>query len=281
MILVFLLANEMIKLLIKLVITNRIRYIWWMNFLAQNIKYLRKTKQWTQQQLADELQIKRALVGSYEEGRATPKIAVLQRLAVLLDTKLDDLLGRPLEEKQEGRSPSAKVLSIVADQNNEELIPIVPAKASAGYLNGFADPHYVESLPRFYMPIPELSRERTYRVFQIKGDSMLPVLPESYLFCEYVPDLEDLKDGQTYILITKDEGLVYKRVFLKAASQLLLKSDNPEYDSYVIGLEQVLELWKAKGVLSFELPKPEMMRSAHISSVLKEVKDEIRKLRNQ
>jgi transcriptional regulator with XRE-family HTH domain len=252
-----------------------------MNFLAQNIKYLRKKKQWTQQQLADELQIKRALIGSYEEGRATPKIAVLQQLAVLLDAKLDDMLSQPLEGKQASGSPSTKVLSIVVDQNNEELIPIVPAKASAGYLNGFADPEYVESLPRFYMPIPELSRERTYRVFQIKGDSMLPVPPESYLFCEYVPDLEDLKDGQTYILITKDEGLVYKRVFFKAEKQLLLKSDNPDYDPYLIDFEQVLELWKAKGVLSFELPKPETIGAAHISSVLKEMKDEIRKLRNQ
>jgi len=102
---------------------------------------------------------------------------------------------------------------------------------------------------------------------------------ESYLFCEYVPDLEDLKDGQTYILITKDEGLVYKRVFLKAGKQLLLKSDNPDYDPYLIDLEQVLELWKAKGVLSFELPKPETYGATHISSVLKEMKEEIKKLR--
>jgi len=250
-----------------------------MNCLAQNIKYLRRRNEWTQQQLADHLGVKRALIGSYEEGRATPKIAVLQQLASMLNAKLDDLLGGLLEEKQDLELPSPKVLSVVVDRNNEELIPIVPAKASAGYLNGFADPEYVESLPRFFMPIPELSRERTYRVFQIKGDSMLPVPPKSYLFCEYVPELKDLKDGQTYILITKDEGLVYKRVFFKASSQLLLKSDNPDYDPYLISVDQVLELWKAKGVLSFELPKPERYDPAHISSVLKEMKEEIKKLR--
>lgn len=251
-----------------------------MNFLAQNIKYLRRKKQWTQQQLADQLEVKRALIGSYEEGRATPKISVLQRLASLAGQSIDDLVGINLEAGRVSNYSSLQVLSVVVNQYNEELIPIVPVKASAGYLNGFADPQFVESLPRFYMPIPELSKERTYRVFQIKGDSMLPVQPDSYVFCEFISEINDLKEGQTYVLITKDEGLVYKRVYLKQDNQLLLKSDNPEYEPYLVDSGSVLELWQARGVLSFELPKPEMLGTAHISSILNEMKEEIKKLRN-
>ncbi|MGQ7869911.1 helix-turn-helix domain-containing protein [Sunxiuqinia sp. sy24] len=250
-----------------------------MNYLVHNIKYLRRKHHWTQQQLADELAVKRALIGSYEEGRATPKIPVLQRLAALLESTIDRLLDTPLETQQPQNKPLPRVLPIVVDQNNEELIPIVPVKASAGYLNGFADPEYVEALPRFYMPIPELSRTATYRVFQIRGDSMLPIAPDSYVFCEYISELNEMKEGQPYLLITKEEGLVYKRVFFKAGNRLLLKSDNAAYESYSIEMGQVLELWKAIGVLSFELPKPETSEAAHISAVLNEVKEEIRKLR--
>lgn len=254
-----------------------------MNFLAQNIKYLRIQKQWTQQKLADQLRVKRALVGSYEEGRATPKIAAMQRLAMLFNLSIDDLVGTELEKNPSALKPlgsKLQVLPIVVNSENEELILIVPVKASAGYLNGFSDPEFVETLPRFSMPIPELSNERTYRVFQIKGDSMLPVPPGSYIFCEFVPDGDSIKDGQTYILITKDDGLVYKRVFQKEQNKLLLKSDNPEYDPYPVETADILEMWKAKGILSFDLPLPDVAGVAHISSVLKEVKDEIRKLRN-
>lgn len=252
-----------------------------MNYLAQNIKYLRKLNRWTQQQLADQLEVKRALIGSYEEERATPKIPVLLRLKELFGHTIDELVNENLEAhsfQKKAPATSLKILPIVVNQSNDELIPIVPVKASAGYLNGFSDPEYIESLPRFYMPIPELSRDQTYRVFQVKGESMLPVLPDSYVFCEYLADFDELRDGQTYVLITKDEGLVYKRVYLKQNNQLLLKSDNSEYDPYFIDVASVLEIWRAKGVLSFELPKPETIGAAHISSVLNEMKEEIKKL---
>ena len=252
-----------------------------MSLFVKNIKYLRRKNQWTQQQLADQLKVKRALVGSYEEGRATPKIAVFQRFAALFKLTVDDLLSLDLEENQNSqpaRGNIVKILPVVVDRDNEELIPIVPVKASAGYLNGFSDPDYIGALPRFSIPIPELSKERTYRVFQIKGDSMLPVAPGSYVFCEFVADMDELRDGQAYVLITKDEGLVYKRVFLKEDNRLFLKPDNPEYEPYRIHADTVLELWRAKGILSFMLPKPEIPGTLHISSVLNEVKEEIRRL---
>lgn len=254
-----------------------------MNYLAQNIKYLRRKHQLTQQRLADQVAVKRALIGSYEEGRATPKIQVMQQLAQLFKLSLDELIGTDLEKTPSSLLPKSngpgQILSVVVTPDNEERIPIVPVKAAAGYLSGYADPQYVGELPHFYMPIPELSRNRTYRVFQLNGDSMLPVAPGAYVFCEYLVDLDELKEGQTYVLITRDEGLVYKRVYIKENNELLLKSDNPEYEAYRIPISSVLELWRAKGVLSFELPLPEFPGTAHISTVLSEMKEEIRKLR--
>lgn len=251
--------------------------------IANNIRYLRKINRLTQGDLADQLQIKRSLIGSYEEGRAVPKIIILKQLATLFDLSIDQLVSCDFETEglpQPERRSALQILSVVVDQNNEELIPIVPVKASAGYLNGYADPEYIGSLPRFSMPVPELSPGKTFRVFQIKGDSMLPIQPGSYLFCEFVESVSSIRKGEVYILITREEGLVCKRVFLQEDHQLLLKSDNPEYTPYLVDGRTVMEIWKAKGVLSFDLQRPEISQISHISDVLREVKEEIRKLRS-
>ncbi|MGV8139431.1 MAG: XRE family transcriptional regulator [Mangrovibacterium sp.] len=251
--------------------------------IANNIRYLRKLNKLTQGDLADQLEMKRSLIGSYEEGRAVPKIVVLKQLATLFDLSIDQLVSCDFEADglpQPELKPSPQILPIVVDQNNEELISIVPVKASAGYLNGYADQEYIGSLPRFSMPVPELSAGKTFRVFQIKGDSMLPIQPGSYLFCEYVESVSSVREGEIYIIITREEGLVCKRVFLHEDHQLLLKSDNPEYTPYLIDGRSVIELWKAKGVLSFELQKPDNSQVNHISDVLREVREEIRRLRN-
>ena len=164
----------------------------------------------------------------YEEGRAVPRISVLQAISVYFSISLDDLICQDLsalsltESKQAKRTDNGsqlRVLATVVDNTNRELITVVPLKASAGYLNGYADPEYVGQLPRFTLPLPELAGERTRRVFQIRGDSMLPLQPGTYILCDYLQDWAELKDGETYILITLDEGVVYKRVYSKVAPE--------------------------------------------------------------
>lgn len=252
-----------------------------MDLFSENLKFLRQSHQLTQQDLADKLDVKRSQIGAYEEGRAMPKIPVLQQLAAYFELTLDELVGKDLKNKEKAAAAigGLKVLSIIVDGNNEELIPIVPVKASAGYLNGYADPEYMGQLPSFYMPVPELARGKTFRVFQLKGDSMLPVQAGSYVFCEYVETLDELKDGETYVLITKDEGMVYKRVFRDSATRLLLKSDNPVYEPYSVEGDTVLEMWKAAGVLSFNLPQPNHLEVSKLSDILAAMKEEIRQLR--
>ena len=43
---------------------------------------------------------------------------------------------------------------------------------------------------------------------------------------------------------------------MKEQKVLKLISDNPVYDAYTIGVEDILEIWKAKGYLSMQLPEP-------------------------
>ncbi len=246
-----------------------------MVFLSQNIRNLRREKRMTQEEFAKALGVKRSMIGSYEEGRAVPKPDLLIRIASLLGVSVDELMKSDLPEKggAVGGNPKSgfKILSTVVTADERERIVLVPVKASAGYLNGYFDPEYVGLLPHFSLPVPELSAERTYRVFQIQGDSMLPVLPGSYVFCAYVESLDELKEGKTYVFITSDEGIVYKRLYMgnPAKHELILKSDNPEYEPYPIASDSVIEIWRAIGYLSFDLPGPEEGTLRQLASLIK------------
>jgi len=276
-----------------------------MVYLKENMKYLRKMNGLTQGELAEKLDLKRSLIGSYEEGRGVPKLSVIKQMAELFGVSMDDLLGEELSkrkaevgrqkaedgrQKAEGSSieeknsenrnnTGLKILSVVVDSDNEERISIVPVKASAGYLSGRTDLGYMEQLPNFSMPVAELNKGKTYRVFQIKGDSMLPIPPGSYIFCDYVENLSGIREGKPYVLITADEGIVYKRIYMPNDRQLLLKSDNPEYEPYTVELASVFEIWKAIGFLSFELPDPNALNVQKLSSIVAKLQDEVERMK--
>jgi transcriptional regulator with XRE-family HTH domain len=162
-----------------------------MSFFASNLRFLRKQKGLTQEQLADKLAINRAMIGSYEESRAEPKYELLQRMAYLFKVSIHDMIDSDMEKQfaQKNRTNNSshkglykdiegrglRVLPIVVDRENRELITVVPSKAAAGYLNGYADPEFIETLPTFNLPFDRFKTDRTYRTFQISGDSMLPI----------------------------------------------------------------------------------------------------------
>jgi len=101
-------------------------------------------------------------------------------------------------------------------------------------------------------------KQGTYRAFEIKGDSMLPLVSGTTIIGEYVENWTDIKPAETYVIVSKTEGVVYKRVGnkFKDNKKLKLISDNPVYDPYEIGGEDILEIWKAKAYISTHLPLP-------------------------
>jgi transcriptional regulator with XRE-family HTH domain len=258
-----------------------------MSNLATNLRHLRKQNQLTQDQLAQKLGLKRAMIGAYEESRAEPRLLTLQHLCQFFKVRMDQLVLRDLttektEEEVDVKGQKLRILPVVVSaEGDKELGTLVPVKASAGYLNGYGDADFVGALPRFSLPFPELPQDRTYRVFQIRGNSMLPLPPGAYVISEYVQDWNDIRNEECYILITRDEGVVYKRVINNMREgQLLLKSDNPEYEPYTVPIGRVVEVWKAVGVVSFELPNPERQPGMpQITALLTELKQEVEALK--
>jgi transcriptional regulator with XRE-family HTH domain len=227
--------------------------------IANNLKFLRKKKGLTQQEFADLMEIKRASVGAYEEGRAEPKYDLLDKIARYFELTMDELINEQIDKDWKPRpkssSSNVRVLSITVDAEDRENIELVPVKASAGYLNGYGDPEYVAELPKFNLPF---FKQGTYRAFEIQGDSMLPLPNGSIIVGEYVEDWRNVKPGQTYVVISKNDGVVYKRIGQKYKDEkgLLLVSDNKVYDPYWIPVEDILEVWMAKAYISTQLPEP-------------------------
>lgn len=232
-----------------------------MSNISTNLKYLRKKKGLTQQQFADNMEIKRSLIGAYEEDRAEPKYDLLKKIAEYFDLTIDEFINETINDnwkpKPKSQGSNLRVLSISVDKDDNENIELVPVKASAGYLNGFSDPQYIQDLPKFQLPIPSL-KQGTYRAFEINGDSMLPIQSGSIIIGEYLDNWNDVKIGDTYVIISKNEGVVYKRAGnkFKEDKELKLISDNRVYDPYSVAADDILEIWKAKAYLSTALPDP-------------------------
>ena len=133
-------------------------------------------------------------------------------------------------------------------ESEADVVSFVPVKAAAGYLAGYADPEFVDELNTFTLPMLAPGQ---YRAFEILGDSMLPTPSGSVIVGERVEDLEELKNSNTYVVLSKNEGVVYKRVMKnnRAKNKLTFISDNPHYEPYFVSSEDVLEVWKAVYIL--------------------------------
>lgn len=227
-----------------------------MTLIPNNIKFLRKKFGYTQETFAQALDINRPSVGAYEEGRADPRLTTLARMAELFKVSVDELISDDLTKGNRVPKQQVKVLAVTVDNADEEFIQLVPMKAAAGYTNGYADPEFLTDLPRFHLPV--LPKGGTYRAFEISGDSMLPITSGSIVVGKYVEQLNHISNGKTYILVTKSEGVVYKRVFnyLDEKGKFYLVSDNKSYSAYEIDPEEITEVWESKAYISLEFPDP-------------------------
>jgi transcriptional regulator with XRE-family HTH domain len=212
-------------------------------YLSSNIRFLRKRKRLTQSGLADLLGINRSGINNYENGSVIPPVNVLIALSDLFHISIDTLLRINLSKLRESqmyliengsdvfvKGNELRVLTTTVNSRNQDNIELVSIKAKAGYTTGYFDPEFIAGLPVFQLPF--LSKEKKYRTFQVSGDSMLPIPDKSWVTGEYVQDLTDIKNDDLYIILTLNEGIVFKKVKneLKEKGSLRMISTNPEYE---------------------------------------------------
>jgi transcriptional regulator with XRE-family HTH domain len=230
---------------------------------AQNLKFLRKRRKKSQMNLATELELTRTTLSGYEKN-VQPPFRVLIKIAAYFNVSLDALIKYKLNELSEFQlsqiekgfdvditGNKLRLLTISVDNEGKENIEMVPVKAQAGYTNSYGDLDFIAGLPKFKLPF--LPEEKTYRTFQIQGDSMLPIKEGSWVTCSFTENWNNVKDGKACIVVTKDDGIVFKLVYKRLESgNFLLVSSNREYSPYEISVSQVVEVWQFETVNSFE-----------------------------
>jgi transcriptional regulator with XRE-family HTH domain len=237
-------------------------------FLAGNLKYLRKKAGKTQDTLSAELKIGRTTIANYEAGISEPNVETLILIANFFGIQLDDLLSKNLEKS--GVATNARVIPanigyqnipkvITVDNSGNDNIIYVPVKARAGYLNGYGDVEFMESLPTFRLPG---LNNATYRMFEVEGPSMAPnVLNGDRIIGEWIDDLTKIRDNRVYVIV-HEGGVAVKRVVnrLKERGKLYLKSDTivhrHEFPTLEIDPADVREVWYGRLKISSDFTEP-------------------------
>jgi transcriptional regulator with XRE-family HTH domain len=262
-------------------------------YFDSNIKFLRARKKLTQDQLSIALEIKRSTLNNYENGISGPSIQSLILLSdyfhvaidTLLRVDLSKLRDSQLYELEHGqdvflKGSNIRVLATTIDRHNRENIELVSERAKAGYTNGFADAEFISELPVFQLPF--LSSERKYRTFQISGDSMLPIPDGAWVTGEFVQDWKTVKTGELYVVLTLNEGLVFKQLKNELAERGCFRmiSLNKIYEPYELAATEIREIWKFVHYISKEVTEPQLTDN-QIEMQLKILTSEIQSLKKR
>lgn len=251
-----------------------------MSILSDNLKFLRTKEKRTQREVAEGLEILRDRYAKYEDGKADPPLDVLRRISHYFHVSIDLILSidlRKIDLKELLKLGDNRILlPIRVDKEGNDTIEIIPHKARAGYLMGYGDPEFIENLQRISLPF---LRNGKFRAFPIAGDSMPPHREGSFIVGKYVEKLGDVRDGKTYILLTKNEGIVYKRLNRNGKNALELHSDNRIYAPYEIPASEILEIWEFACSLATTEFEPEELSPENLTSILQELRRDVRALK--
>lgn len=252
-----------------------------MSLFSDNIRHLRIKKDLSQEIVAESLSISRDSLAKYEQGRSQPPHEILIKLSHYYHVSIDLLLTVDIRkinlESLLKMDDNRILLPIVVDKSGNNVIEVVPHKAKAGYFTGYSDPEFIESLQHISLPFLGTGK---FRSFAVDGDSMPPHKDSSFIVGRYVENINEAKEGKSYIVMTT-EGMTYKRLKKKNTKSLLLESDNEFYKPFEVKLSEVLELWEYAGSVATEEFEKEDISKEDIRGLLQGLRQEINQLKDK
>ena len=253
-----------------------------MSIFSENIKLLRTQAGISQQKLADELIITRVRFAKYEEGKSEPPFDILKRIANYFHVSIDILINVDLNKiplnSMLKMEDNRLLLPITIDKSGRDYIEILPYKAKAGYLSGYSDPEFIEKLQQ--MQLPFLTKGK-YRAFPIEGSSMPPHNDKSFVVGKYIEKLSDVKDGKTYVVLTRNDGIVYKRLYRKPKREtiFIFHSDNIVYQPYEVKANDMLEIWEHVCSFCTQEYQPDDLGVMNVKEMFQQLRLEINALK--
>ena len=253
-----------------------------MSIFADNIRYLRGQLKRSQQNIADELLITRGRYAKYEDAASEPPLELLIRISRFYKISIDLLLSVDLKkypiDKILSLPDNRIVLPIRVNSGGDKQIEIIPHRASMGYLSGYSDPEYIESLQTISLPF---LRNGNFRAFPVEGDSMPPFNEGTYIVGQYVESIKELTKGKTYIFITRNEGITYKRYQGRDSNGITVAADNEFYEPYQIKNSEILEIWQYAASINTQELGSSSLDASSIKEMFFSLKKEIAELKKE
>lgn len=192
-------------------------------FLAENIRFLRRSHGLSQNELAAELGYKSfTTIQKWECGIAEPPLGVLSRMSELFHVDLDDLANTPLGQELPKKETTGGI-----------RIPVL-GKVAAGLP--------IEAVENIidYEEITAIGKKpEEYFGLQIKGDSMFPRIQEGDVVI--VRKQADVDSGDTAIVLVNGEDATCKKIKKNDAGILLLPL-NARYEPTFYSNEEITSL---------------------------------------
>ena len=111
---------------------------------------------------------------------------------------------------------------------------------------------------------------------------MLPIPDGSWVTGEFVQNWNLIRDNMPYIILTLDDGIVFKVVHndIKSRGKLKLISLNTLYDPYDIDIKDVREVWKFVHYIANVMPE-QNTRNDELALTVASLKRDMDKLKKQ
>lgn len=216
----------------------------------------------TQEQFAQKMQVKRSLIGSYEEGRAEPRLDYLKKMAGIFGITVDELISKDVTEKEDGirhkeiKEDQKSNKSFTGNQpverrdilsrNNIVTIPWVSYREMENYRFKFSDPHFIANLPSIVLPVDHYENE--LRAFEVTEDGLPQLSRGSIIVGKYLHELNEIRDHQFHILLLKSRGILFRSIenSRDQNGRVKILSPNPSEKPSEISVLEIDEIWEAR-----------------------------------
>jgi phage repressor protein C with HTH and peptisase S24 domain len=222
--------------------------------LRQNLRLIRLLSGKTQTEFGSPFNATKAMVVSYEKGKANPDNLFISRVSKYAGVTIDDLMNKQLseedihikEEKEEKEDDFLTKRRKLKNKVEPFLVPLVPVKAQAGYVKAFDQQVFMDTLEKFALPPGVNPLGAIWKYWEVEGESMEPVFHSGdVILTSLVPpeDWGNLRNFYLYVIVTKDRVL-FKRLFCKNPLEWVLISENEEHSpQQLLRAEDVKEVW--------------------------------------
>lgn len=182
------------------------------------LKKLRLQRGWTQEKLAEIMNVGKSTISMYENGNRTPDFETLEEIADIFNVDLN-------------RFSTSNNTQQMASTGI--MIPVL------GYVRAGIPIEAVEEILDYEEISRDIARQGEYFALSIKGDSMEPKISEGDVVI--VRRQETVENGEYAVVLVNGNDATVKK-FYKLENGIKLLSTNPSYDPFFYTIEEVNSL---------------------------------------